>query len=390
MFFVVVLVVMTVLYGYVGMRMVAPFDISGSWSLVYYLVIALIGALPILGLLLGGRSNESPVTDQMISIGYFGMGLFSLAFIIFILRDLGWVSGSLLGKMQALFSKASGAPAELDTGRRQFLLTTMNWSILGLTTLLGASGLIMARGKPRVIKQDIALAGLPEVFKGFRIAQISDLHVGPNIKADFVQQVVDQVNALDVDMVFFTGDMVDGSVEHLWDDVEPLRQLRSRYGTFFVTGNHEYYSGADAWVAKASELGMRVLMNEHEIITRDGRSLAIAGIPDLTAHQMNRKHRSDPAKALQGIPQGIPIIMLAHQPGSAYQLDDLGVDLMVCGHTHGGQYMPFNLAVKMVHEYPAGHYTRGRMQIYVNRGTGFWGPPLRLGVPSEITHFELI
>lgn len=389
MFFIVVVFVMTLLYGYVGARMIAPFDLSGMGLIIYWSIIVLLALAPIGAMALRFKGEENFFLDALMWIGFVGIGLFSLAFVAFILRDLGWVTGNISFKILKTMTNSTGNSMEMDPGRRQFLLMSMNLGIVGVTSLLGGIGLFQARRKPTVIRQSIMIKDLPEAFRGMTIAQISDLHVGPTIKAEYAQTVVDQVNELDPDLIFFTGDMVDGSVENLSNDVEPLRQLRSRYGTYFVTGNHEYYSGVEAWIKKVEELGMIHLKNEHRILQKGAASLAIAGVTDLMAHHSHKDHLSDPHKAMRGVPENIPSILLAHQPGTADHTHGLPIDLMVCGHTHGGQYIPFNLAVARAHKYYAGHYRQDDMQIYVNRGTGYWGPPLRLGIPSEITFFTL-
>ena len=245
------------------------------------------------------------------------------------------------------------------------------------------------RDDQALLINSIEIKTLSQRLSGLRIVQISDLHVGPTIKAGYVRTVVNQVNELKPDLIFFTGDMVDGSVDHLKNDVEPLRGLKAKYGKYFVTGNHEYYSGVERWVGKVAELGMIPLMNEHVILNIEGESLAIAGVTDLMAHRVLKSHRSDLGKAVAGIPAGMPTIMLAHQPGSADQTIGLNIDLMLCGHTHGGQFIPFNFALARIEKYSAGLYQHGDIQVYINRGTGYWGPPLRLGIPSEITLIEL-
>ena len=389
MFFIVVVFVMTILYGYVGARVIAPFDISSLGLFVYWAIIVLLALVPIAGMIFRSRGLENLVIDSFLWLGFIGMGLFSLAFIAFIIRDLGWITGTLSFKVLKSITNTSHSTLEFDPGRRQFLLMSMNLGIVGVTSLMGGIGLFQARRKATVIVQDIAIPNLPIEFQGLKIAQISDLHVGPTIKADYARTIVDQVNALNPDLIFFTGDMVDGSVDRLSADVEPLRDLKSKYGTYFVTGNHEYYSGAEQWVSKVGELGMIHLENEHRILKQGEASLAIVGVTDLMAHHTIKSHKSDPQKAMRGIPDDMPSIMLAHQPGTAEMTEGLAIDLMVCGHTHGGQFMPFNLAVAKAHKYYAGLYRQEKMQVYVNRGTGYWGPPLRLGIPSEITLFNL-
>jgi len=388
-FFLVVLISMTLLYGYVGIRLIAPFALSGPGTALYWFIIVLLALAPIGGMILRARGLEHVLIDVLMWVGFIGMGLFSIAFVAFILRDLGWITGTLSFKILKTMTNSTPVGIEMDAGRRQFLLMSMNLGIIGVTSVLGGIGLFQAIRRPTLMKQEIVISRLPQSFEGLTIAQISDLHVGPTIKADYVKTVVEQVNALNPDLIFFTGDMVDGSVEHLREDVEPLRGLKARYGTFFVTGNHEYYSGVHAWVRKVEELGMIHLENEHRLLKKDGDVLAIAGVTDLMAHHTHPEHRTDPRRALMGIPERVPRLLLAHQPGTADLLGDQRVDLMLCGHTHGGQYVPFNMAVARVHKYSAGYYTQGETQIYVNRGTGYWGPPLRLGVPSEITLFTL-
>lgn len=389
MFFLIVIFVMTFLYGYVGARVIAPFDLSGVGLYVYWSFIVLIAVAPIAGMILRSKGHENLLIDSILWLGFIGMGVFSLAFVAFLIRDLGWVTGTLSFKVLKSITNSIPGSLEFNPERRQFLLISMNLGIVGITSLLGGIGLLQARKSATVITQKIAIPNLPPEFQGLKIAQISDLHVGPTIKAEYARTIVDQVNALRPDLIFFTGDMVDGSVDRLSKDVEPLRHLKSRYGTYFVTGNHEYYSGALQWIEKVRELGMIHLENEHSILKIGEASLAIAGVTDLMAHHTIKTHKTNPEKAMKGIPDDMPSIMLAHQPGTAELTEGLAIDLMVCGHTHGGQFMPFNLAVARAHKYYAGLYRHGKMQVYVNRGTGYWGPPLRLGIPSEITLIRL-
>lgn len=389
MFLIIVILVMSLLHGFVGARMIAPFSLSGSGLYIYWSLIAGLAMAPMTGMILRARGIENSYTDMLLWVGYTSLGLFSLAFVAFFIRDLGWLIGILSTKFAALFRDSDYQSSKIDLERRQFILMSINYGIAASTGVLGLVGLFQAKNLPKIFRQKIEFKTLPKSLHGLRIVQLSDLHVGPTIKGDYVQKVVDQVNTLDPDLILFTGDMVDGSVEHLANDVEPLRGLRARFGKFFVTGNHEYYSGVEFWEQKVADLGLIHLKNEHRILEIRGESLAIAGVTDLSAHRILKSHRSDPKQAVAGIPASMPTIMLAHQPGSAEQAEGLQIDLMLCGHTHGGQYMPFHLAVGKAHQYIAGLYQHGDMQVYVNQGTGYWGPPLRLGIPSEITLFEL-
>lgn len=390
MFLVVVFIVMLILHGYVGIRFIAPFTLGAGPLALYWIAILVLALMPLSVMIIRFRGVENGLIDNLLMIGYTSLGLFSLAFVIFLFRDLGWLLVTLFQKVPALAGGSVDTLPGPGVERRQFLLLAMNWGIVGLTFVLGMIGLFQARFKPLIQHVQLPMEKYSTNLGRLKIAQITDLHVGPTIKVDFVQAVVDQVNALEPDMIFFTGDMVDGSVDHLENDVEPLRLLKARYGIYFVTGNHEYYSGAEQWVEKARELGMTPLMNEHITINFGTDKLVIAGVTDLMAHQMEANHKSDPIKALKDAPRDVPTILLAHQPGTADQVQDLDIDLMVCGHTHGGQFIPFNWAVAEAHKYISGLYEQGKMFVYVNRGTGYWGPPLRLGIPSEITLFTFV
>jgi predicted MPP superfamily phosphohydrolase len=238
---------------------------------------------------------------------------------------------------------------------------------------------------------EVKLSRLPAARRGTTIAQITDLHLGPTIGRAYCQEVVDRINALNADIVAITGDLVDGSVDDLRDAAAPLGALKARHGVFFVTGNHEYYSGADPWIAELRRLGIRVLRNEHVVIgdgPDDPEGFILAGVDDYMAH--GDGHGPDMPRALQGRPTQSAVVLLAHQPRHVHEAEKLGVDLQISGHTHGGQIWPFHLVVRMVQPFVAGLGRKGNTQIYVSHGTGYWGPPLRLGTQAEITHLTLV
>jgi predicted MPP superfamily phosphohydrolase len=258
---------------------------------------------------------------------------------------------------------------------------------------LGASawGLFAARRVSRVVAVDVPIAGLPAALDGFTIAQVSDVHVGATIRRPQVQAIVDAVNAMGADAVAITGDLVDGGVVELAAHVEPLARLRSRHGTFFVTGNHEYYSGAHAWIAVLRAMGMRVLLNEHAVLGDGDARLVLAGVTDFSAGHFDPAHRSDPVRAMAGAPADAALrILLAHQPRSADAAERAGFDLQLSGHTHGGQFLPWRFLVPLQQPFVAGLHRLRRLRIYVSRGTGYWGPPKRFGAPSEITRLRLV
>jgi predicted MPP superfamily phosphohydrolase len=188
-------------------------------------------------------------------------------------------------------------------------------------------------------------------------------------------------------VIAVTGDLVDGSVAQLSEHTAPLSELKARYGSFFVTGNHEYYSGAAAWIAEVTRLGVRVLQNEHVVLSHNGAALVLAGVNDYSAPHA-KGAPSTAQIALQGAPKG-PRVLLAHQPRSAAAALEAGVDLQLSGHTHGGQFLPWNLLVPLQQPFVAGLHKMGKLLVYVSRGTGYWGPPKRFGAPSEITLLTL-
>ncbi|MGZ8260503.1 MAG: metallophosphoesterase, partial [Caldimonas sp.] len=211
------------------------------------------------------------------------------------------------------------------------------------------------------------------------------------IKRPYVEAIVEAVNRLAADLVAITGDLVDGPVRELAGDVAPLAALRSRDGTFFVTGNHEYYSGAASWVRELRRLGIVVLMNAHAVVRRGNATLVVAGVTDFSAGHFDARQASDPRAALAGSPPDPAVrVLLAHQPRSAAAAEAAGFDLQLSGHTHGGQFLPWNFLVRLQQPFTAGLHRWRRMWVYTSRGTGYWGPPKRFGAPSEITLLRLV
>jgi predicted MPP superfamily phosphohydrolase len=260
--------------------------------------------------------------------------------------------------------------------------------LAGLATLVG---FVNARRRARVRHVEVPIAGLPAALNGFSIAQISDLHVGATIKRDYLERVVDAVNGLGADMIAVTGDLVDGSVRDLARHTEPLARLTARHGAFFVTGNHEYYSGAGPWIREIRRLGLEVLINEHVVLRHEGASVVVAGVTDLSGGYFDPSHVSDPAVAMTGAPDDAGVrLLLAHQPRSAFAAAQAGFDLQLSGHTHGGQFFPWNYVVKLFHPFTTGLHRVDSLSVYISRGTGYWGPPKRLGAPSEITYLRLV
>jgi uncharacterized protein len=307
-------------------------------------------------------------------IGPIAMGFFSTLFVMTLLRDVILLC--------ARIAFGAGAYSEL--------LRPSAIGALLLTVLFTLVGFLLAR-RPRLVDVDIPIEHLPASLQGFAIAQISDVHVGPTIRRRFVERLVARVNALKADLIAVTGDLVDGSVEQLSSHTAPLSELSARHGAFFVTGNHEYYSGEAAWTREIRRLGLTFLKNEHVVLHHDGGLLVLAGVDDIGAHHFDPAQRSDPAAALYGAPAGAGAkILLAHQPGSAAAAATAGFDVQISGHTHGGQFWPWNHFVRFFQPFTAGLHRLKDLWVYVSRGTGYWGPPNRFGVPSEITRIRLV
>ncbi|SSW66938.1 metallophosphoesterase [Achromobacter agilis] len=362
---------------YVGARLIPDAMLGGEGTAAAILALVLSCVLIPLGML-GRSSVHPPWGDRIAWVGLFAMGLFSSLFVLTVLRD-------------ALLLAAWLATLPVDAALPWPLLRQASaWTVAALALAGTLVGLYNARRRARVIDVDVPIAGLPADLDGFTIVQISDIHVGPTIKKRYVQAIVDAVNEQLPDMIAITGDVVDGSVEHLAAQAGPLGELRAPYGVYLVTGNHEYYSGATPWVAEFRRLGLRVLMNEHAVIHPAGLPVVVAGVTDYSAGSFDPQQRSNPLAALSGAPaDALPKILLAHQPRSAAAAEPLGYTLQLSGHTHGGQFFPWGFFVRFQQPYTAGLHRMGNMWVYTSRGTGYWGPPKRLGAPSEITRLRL-
>ena len=382
MFFIIAIGMLWLIHGYVAWRIIPTLGISSSQTNLAYTTVFILSLLPIIPIALRMSGNESKLIDRLSFLGYTSLGFFTLSFFIFVAKDL-------VLQMIALFSHLINEDNPFDNSKRDFIKKSINISMITLAGSATVYGFYSARKGPFIIKHDIYIKNLPDAYENFSIAQISDLHVGPTIKRPYVEDVLEKISHLNPDLIAVTGDLVDGSVDYLSPEIEPLNDMIAPYGTYFVTGNHEYYSGVDPWLDETDRLGMKNLINTNEIISKSGDEIAIAGITDLNAHQINLSHRSDPELALASLPKDIIKIVLAHQPNSIHAVHKVGADLQLSGHTHGGQFWPFTYPVKLASTYIAGYYDHFGTQIYVNRGTGYWGPPLRIGVPAEITLIRL-
>jgi predicted MPP superfamily phosphohydrolase len=310
---------------------------------------------------------------------WMALGFYLLAVLLFadLLR--------LLGRGRRALAHAGPASPE----RRQVLARAAGLGALAVSVPTVAYGRWRAWAPPVVNDVEVALARLPPALSGLTIVQLTDIHVGPWIDRGFVEELARRAQVLEPDLFAITGDLVDGSVASLGEAVAPLGRLRSRFGTFFVNGNHEYYSGLEEWNAALARMGIRVLRNERVEIGEPGASFDLVGVDDWSARRLGNGYDLD--AALAGRDPNRAAVLLAHQPGGFEDAARRGIGLQISGHTHGGQMFPWTLLVHAVyHRYTAGLARFGDAAIYVSRGCGFWGPPVRVGAPPELVRIRLV
>jgi predicted MPP superfamily phosphohydrolase len=267
---------------------------------------------------------------------------------------------------------------------RRLLLARGTAIFAGLTAAgVTGYGVKTATGAPRIDRVRIPIAKLPRTMDGTRLAVVSDIHIGPLTGVNHAQRIVQVINSVNADLVCVVGDLVDGSVAELGRFAAPLAGIESRQGAYFVTGNHEYYSGHEEWVEEVARLGIRPLRNERVEIG----GLDLAGVNDINGEEFG--DGPDFARTLGDRDRDRPVVLMAHQPVAAVQAAPYGVDLQVSGHTHGGQMVPFNYLVTLQQPVVSGFGEVDGVPVYVTNGAGFWGPPVRVGAPPQVTVIEL-
>ena len=362
------------LHRYVWLRLVRDAAWSGPWGKILTLLIFTLAALvPLVFITM--RSAPHSIGVPLAWVVYTWMGFLFYLFVFSVLGDVGKGAAHIAGLIPQ------------DPERRRFVARGIALFIGAAAGTVGLTGMFnVARGF-KIKRIRVPIAKFPKHASGYSIVQLTDVHAGPTIGREFVESIVRETNGLNPDMIVITGDLVDGSVAHLRELVESLRDLKARDGVFFVTGNHEYYSGADEWIAHIRTLGIRVLRNERV----DVRGLFdLAGVDDASARNMLPGHGMDIEKAVKDRDASRALVLLAHQPKAFKQALKAGVDLQLSGHVHGGQMMPFNWLVHIDQPFIADLHRVDNTWIYVSAGTGYWGPPMRVGTEAEITRIELI
>jgi predicted MPP superfamily phosphohydrolase len=310
------------------------------------------------------------------------MALWTTLMILFLFVDIAGLGAFLVQKALA--------GASTDFSRRGFLFTWLPTLTLGAAGIMVAAGLRQVFVGAQIKRVKIPSPKITNNLEGFKIAQISDLHVGPTIQRKYVEDLANKVLAEKPDLIAITGDLIDGSPAALKEFLEPLKSLQAPHGVYYITGNHEYYWGAERWIKTISEMGIIPLINENKILNIKGHNLMIAGVTDPSAHEFIPEHRSDAIKAVKSSEDTAYKILLAHRPESYADAEKAGFDLQLSGHTHAGQFFPASLFIPFFHRYYKGLNKHNEMFVYVNTGSGYWGPPDRFGVPAEITILELV
>ncbi len=387
------LIALSILYGYIGTRVIMPLNcrMAIKLGLVCLLIVFLL--LPPFSIFLRVHDIENRFAEIISWSGYLTMGYITLSVTLLFMKDTGVVTFEFLYFIRSIFnkmgSKKDPVSEPIDPEKRAFLVNSLNMAVLGTSGALTLYGFFQARSIPEIKTIPVYFQHLPKSLEGFKIVQITDLHVGPTLKRKFVEAVVDQISLINPDTIVVTGDLVDGNVEYLRQDTYPLADLYAPYGRYFITGNHEYYSGVNQWLEEIDRLGFTILINEHRVLNIGNGNILMAGVTDYRMGKHFPGHESSPQKALTNSPLCDIKILLAHQPSSIFEASKAGFDFQISGHTHGGQYFPANFVFEPFHPYISGLHMHDSTRIYVSSGTGYWGPPIRLGVPSEITLFTL-
>ncbi|MGZ3452344.1 MAG: metallophosphoesterase [Polyangiales bacterium] len=361
------------LHRYAWIRLVRDAQLPAPWGRIATFVLVFLGLLLVIALPLG-RYLPRAVMAPFAFVAFTWLGVLFLLVVLLLIGDV---------------VRVIDATVDPDPARRHVL----NRMLAAGTSIVAAGvagwGVKSALADVAVHKMSVPLAKLPASMAGLTLVQLTDVHIGPTIGHDWLARVVAKVNALAPDVIVITGDLVDGSVDDLREHVAPLRDLKAKHGVFFVTGNHEYYSGVDSWMKELARLGIRVLRNERVELKSGSDSIDLAGVDDWSARGYGHGHGPDLARALEGRDPSRALVLLAHQPKQIVQAAKLGVGLQLSGHTHGGQIFPWNFMVRLQQPYVAGLHEHEGAFVYVSRGTGYWGPPMRVGIPAEITHITL-
>ena len=385
---------MLLLGVFLYMRLIHPLKLRLRYRIFWGIldVILMIGAGSALPLTIMASRNNAYYNqynlDVFLPAGYIFITFLCLILAAIVIRDTIWFVYRIVLMIREYRHKTPDTEVISDDqetlSRRQFLKCAASAAAVGGAAALTPAAVYFARSR-RIIKNiDIALNSIPSSLDGLRIVHLSDIHVGNTIRQQDIADIVAETNALNPDLIVITGDIADGMPDHIGHWLDPMRELKSKYGTYFVTGNHDHMWDGTGWCKCVAGLNICVLDNEHKILEINGTKLAIAGAIDVNGDFHRRKWRSDPQKALANIPENVFKLMLVHQPASVDISLRSGANLVLAGHTHGGQFWPMTYIIDALHKYSRGLYYIDDKAVFISCGTGYWGPPLRFGVPPEI------
>ena len=364
----------TVACLYLLVRFVYPLRLPAAWRWLIALVLIFASKYHLLTLFFTG-TMFSPEVPYWLAYGAgWAFSTFALLFVLTLVADLGLLAIRLL-KRSALNGK---------------VVMGMRCGVAAIAVVLSGYGVAQATRVPEVKRVELHIRNLPAQMDGYRLVQLSDLHISSLFPRPWVEQVVARTNALSPDLIVITGDLIDGTLDARSNDVTPLADLRALHGVIAIQGNHEYYFGNEGWMAKFRSQGMHILLNQHTVVTDARGSLVVTGVTDKVAINYGGEGPNLNA-ALKGAPEHVPVVLLNHRPDAVAESARAGIDLQLSGHTHGGMIIGFDQVVAAANQgYVSGMYRVAGMQLYVSNGTGLWnGFPIRLGVPSEITEFVL-
>lgn len=369
-------------HGYLFHRLVMDTAIPGPWSTIIGVCLAgLVLSIPLS--FIASRVLDKNVARFFVVPVYVWLGFaFQTFFLLLAIDILRWVAGLLLGLM--------GIPspwADPVQGLQAWRVTAATAS--GVVLLATAFAIWWGLTRLVVRRLEITIPGLPPSLDGFTILHLSDLHLDLVHGRAWLQDVVDRANELKADLIAITGDLAEGSVAQFGSDAEPIGELEAPHGVYFVTGNHEYFHDLQGWLAYLKTAGVRVLRNERVSIGTEGGTFDLAGVDDHDGARIAPGHGPDLRKALEGRDPSRAVVLLAHQPRIIKEAARQGVDLVLSGHTHGGQIWPFSYLVYLQQPYVRGLKGEGDTLLYLSSGTGFWGPPMRLGTTAEMALITL-